>query len=212
MPRKQEHSEGPGAGGFNAPPKNWPASVKFLAKNHWADSIPRNLLSFYVPQQWPLPSPVSTVTPPPTHTPFPIKEATKERRVSIKKITVPSHPAFGQCGLFASTCLPARSHVLDYVGQVRLAADASETSDYILSFDRVTALSLDAEFAGGEGRFCNDYRGVCDKANVEFDPYRDSKTGQVKMGIWVLAKDIKKGDELCVSYGKGWWRERGLIP
>ncbi|KAJ3175929.1 hypothetical protein HDU87_005593 [Geranomyces variabilis] len=198
---------------FAPPPKNWPAGVKFLATNHWSDSIPLELLAFYVPKQWPPPpqSPASAATPPPTHTPFPVKEATKERRVSVKKITDPSHPAFGQCGLFAATALAARTHILDYVGQVRLAADASETSDYILSFDRVTGLSLDAEFAGGEGRFCNDFRGVCAKANVEFDPYRDSKTGQVKMGIWVLAKDIKKGDELCVSYGKGWWRERGLI-
>ncbi|KAJ3147550.1 hypothetical protein HDU86_007948 [Geranomyces michiganensis] len=204
MPRPRG---GGASDGFSVPPKNWPPSVRFLPRSEWA-AIPAALREFYVPRRWPTPH---GEAPPPTHTPFPLKEPTKDRRVLVKKITDPSHPAFGQCGLFAASLLPARSHVLDYIGQVRLSADASQTSDYILSFDRVTGLSIDAEHAGGEGRFCNDFRGVCEKANVEFEPYRDSTTGEVKMGIWVLAKDIKKGDELCVSYGKGWWRERGLI-
>ncbi|TPX53769.1 hypothetical protein PhCBS80983_g06169 [Powellomyces hirtus] len=102
-------------------------------------------------------------------------------------------------------------HVLDYIGQVHLAATASTTSDYILSFDRVTGLSVDAAQAGNEGRFINDFRGVAAKPNVEFETYRDAKTGEVKMGVWVGGKEIRKGEELCVSYGKGFWKERGLI-
>lgn len=31
------------------------------------------------------------------------------------------------------------------------------------------------------------------------------------MGIWVLHNSIKKGSELLVSYGKGFWSARGLL-
>jgi hypothetical protein len=30
------------------------------------------------------------------------------------------------------------------------------------------------------------------------------------MGVFALTKEIAKGSELCVTYGKGFWSARGL--
>ncbi|KAI8819344.1 uncharacterized protein EV422DRAFT_497813 [Fimicolochytrium jonesii] len=176
-------------------PKGWPTTVEYLRQNRWARGVPASVKAHYLPSGWPLQkaaNPFDPVTP-------------------ARFIMSASHPAHGQNGLFASAKLEPRQHVCDYIGELHAADTASTTSDYILSFDRYTGLSVDAEKAGGVGRFINDFRGVATRPNVEFETYRDAKTGEVRMGVWVLGKSIKKGEELCISYGKGWWLDRGLI-
>ncbi|KAJ3316132.1 hypothetical protein HDU76_002058, partial [Blyttiomyces sp. JEL0837] len=49
-------------------------------------------------------------------------------------------------------------------------------------------------------------------ANVEFSTYRDANTGEIRMGIFVVSKKtILPGEELLLSYGKGFWAARGLL-
>ncbi len=123
------------------------------------------------------------------------------------------HPAFGQHGLFAAETLPSESFILDYVGQVVLDSQASQTSDYTMSFVKgltgIQDLAIDAEKAGNEARFINDYRGIAQEPNAQFQNYRNA-LGKVCVGVWVLkrAGKIKKGDEIMVSYGKGFWANR----
>jgi SET domain-containing protein len=87
----------------------------------------------------------------------------------------------------------------------------SKTSDYTMSFVRnmphCEDLVIDAELIGNEARHINDYRGVAEKPNAEFKNYRDSN-GKVRVGVWVLNEKIKKGSEILVSYGKGFWKAR----
>lgn len=89
---------------------------------------------------------------------------------------------------------------------------------------------------GNEARFINDYRGVADRPNAEFkevwnerrkergmvsQPTADqlsfsvTVTYVVSQGVWVLpegksgkGKGIKKGQEILVSYGRGFWGAR----
>lgn len=58
---------------------------------------------------------------------------------------------------------------------------------------------------GNAARFVNDYRGIGSKPNCEFRT--SSSEGYLRMEIWTLT-EIKKGDELLISYGKGWWGAR----
>jgi len=127
--------------------------------------------------------------------------------VRIRPITAPSHPACGQSGLFAARTLPARSWVVDYLGVYHTQDESDPASDYDIVLDRDSGVAVDAATCGNEARFVNDYRGVADRANVEFrDRRADGR--QARIAIYVGARDVRKGQELLVSYGKGFWDAR----
>jgi SET domain-containing protein len=108
-------------------------------------------------------------------------------------------------------------------------------SDYDLWLDRDAGVAVDAAAAGNEARFVNDYRGVRARPNAEFRECWDPRVGQKCMAVFVLpagkkamaaaagagekgpkkggaaaaaAAGIAKGEEICVSYGKGFWGKR----
>jgi len=60
---------------------------------------------------------------------------------------------------------------------------------------------------GNQARFINDYRGIANKPNAIFLDGRTS-SDELIMSIWSSNQEIKKGDEILVSYGKSWWRSR----
>lgn len=139
--------------------------------------------------------------------------------VKITPITETTHPADGQCGLFASQHLPPDTLILPYLGYVHDETDIDENSNYDLSLDREHGIGVDATNVGNEARFINDYRGVSAGPNAEFrDIFVDLGNGKVekRIGVFVLsagksnkrAKGIAKGEEILVSYGKGFWTQR----
>ena len=139
--------------------------------------------------------------------------------VKITPILDPAHPAHGQHALYANQHLPPDSFILPYLGYVHDQTDLNETSDYDLSLDRELGIGVDASKMGNEARFINDYRGVGSATNAEFrDIYVDIGSGKVekRVGVFVLSagksgkrtKGVGKGQEILVSYGKGFWSER----
>lgn len=111
------------------------------------------------------------------------------------------------------------SFVLPYLGYVHSRAETDESSDYDLSLDREHGIGVDASQMGNEARFINDYRGVSKGPNAEFrDVYIDLGNGKVekRVGVFILragksgknSKGVAKGQEILVSYGKGFWNER----
>ncbi|KAJ3254348.1 hypothetical protein HK103_007230 [Boothiomyces macroporosus] len=172
-------------------PKNWPKEIRYLNSNEWKQppalytspsATDKDILSYDANITGPC------------------------KLVRITRITDESHPAFPAYGLYSTAVIPAKTLILNYIGVVESEQEASQTSDYILHFDK--EFSVDAEFAGNEGRFVNDFRGIGEKPNVKFELYKNKK-GQVNMGIWSIAK-IPKGTELLVTYGKGFWQQRGI--
>ncbi|KZT74883.1 hypothetical protein DAEQUDRAFT_720067 [Daedalea quercina L-15889] len=126
----------------------------------------------------------------------------------IRPITESSHPAHGQFGLFAVKRIPPRTHIVDYIGEVH--CDDRLGSDYDLSLYRTPAgfsVGIDAQRMGNEARFVNDYRAIKSKPNAFFDERR-TEGGELRMSVWSGSDPIKKGDEILVSYGKGWWQAR----
>lgn len=141
--------------------------------------------------------------------------------VKITPITDALHPACGQAGLFATRALPAGSLILPYVGELHPAdAAAHSSSDYDLWLDRSGDVAVDAARMGNEARFVNDYRGVPGvvRPNAEFGEVWDVRRGEKGMAVFVLpagkkAKGkggggIAKGQEILVSYGRGFWEKR----
>jgi hypothetical protein len=148
--------------------------------------------------------------------------------VKITPISTPSHPANGQSGLFATKDLKPGTFILQYLGEVHAPSLASApspnsapnidphaNSDYDLSLDREHGIGIDADKRGNEARFINDYRGIADKPNAEFKEIWDERRKERGMGVWVLkegksgkAKGIRKGEEILVSYGRGFWGAR----
>ncbi|KAL2069882.1 hypothetical protein VTL71DRAFT_14561 [Oculimacula yallundae] len=122
---------------------------------------------------------------------------------------------------------PSSSTGLDTPGSVQTEnaddikdkqSDPHAHSNYDLSLDRLSGLGIDADKRGNEARFINDYRGVAAKANAEFLDVWDGKRGERGIGVWVLregknvkgkgGKGIRKGEEILVSYGRGFWGAR----
>jgi hypothetical protein len=63
------------------------------------------------------------------------------------------------------------------------------------------------QVAGNEARFVNDFRGVADRPNCVFNTFVD-QWGRLQMGVFVGNRPVGKGEELLVSYGKGFWAAR----
>jgi hypothetical protein len=187
-------------------PKQWPAGIDYLTKPVYSKTIssadlPRLNLK-----------PVSIEAIPPSNGSCCL--------VRITSITAPAHPAQGQYGLFAASRLSAGSFILFYLGFVHSESDADVTSDYDLSLDRELGIGVDATNMGNEARFINDYRGISSSGpNAEFkEVWIPVGKGEAekRMAVYVLpagksgkrAKGIGKGEEILVSYGKGFWKER----
>lgn len=141
--------------------------------------------------------------------------------VKITPVSDLAHPAHGQHALFVTQHLQPDTFILPYLGYVHDQTDADEESDYDLSLDRELAIGVDASKMGNEARFINDYRGIAAAPNAEFrDIFVDLGNCRVqkRVGVFVLsagksgkrAKGISRGQEILVSYGKGFWTERGM--
>ncbi|EIN13630.1 hypothetical protein PUNSTDRAFT_48569 [Punctularia strigosozonata HHB-11173 SS5] len=170
-------------------PPRWPSHVEYIPSQVYDRSVPHELLCLIRGNQLCPPTRVSSVT--------------------IRPVTERSHPAFGQHGLFAAKRIPPRSHIIDYAGEVH--ADDRPSSDYDLSLHRTRdgiSIGVDASRKGNEARFVNDYRGIRDRPNAVFQEGRPVPDGELRMSIWSSSECIRKGDEILVSYGKGWWQAR----
>jgi len=170
-------------------PKGWPADVVHISASKYHSSVPKELLS-----QLRGAKPSKNVPPCPL--------------VRIRRIDEAGHPAKGQSGLFVAKKIPPNTFILFYLGEVH--ADAREAADYDLSLFRThegVSIGVDAQKMGNEARFINDYRGVAAKPNAIFKEMR-TEAGELLMGIWSTTTEIKKGQEILVSYGKGWWKAR----
>lgn len=187
-------------------PKGWPKEIQYLQAPSYTDRISKGILT-------------ALHSKPPAEPVVPAVDG-PSTNVVIKAIASPQHPANGQYGLFANKRLMPDSLILFYIGVIHGQAETDLTSDYDLSLDRELGVAVDAATAGNEARFINDYRGIREKGpNAEFrEAWVASSRGgfERRMAVFVLpagksgkrSAGIKKGEEILVSYGKGFWNER----
>ncbi|KAF2457452.1 hypothetical protein BDY21DRAFT_272771, partial [Lineolata rhizophorae] len=207
-------------------PKNWPPNLTYLTSPIYSASItPELRASLTTTTTSPSASPPSSnptpTNPITTHPPSPFRlPAGPSPHVRIAPITTPAHPAHAQHGLFAATHLPPSSPIVLYLGVVHDSSSSDPTSSYDLSLDRDRGLGVDARRCGNEARFVNDYRGVRPLGpNAEFrDVWVEVGRGRRErmVGVFVVGvgrmgrgkRGIAKGEEVVVSYGKGFWKGR----
>ncbi|KAL7962281.1 hypothetical protein V8C34DRAFT_206550 [Trichoderma compactum] len=196
-------------------PKNWPATLPYLKAPLYGKDISATHMQLLrtKPHDGAIDQvPIAPASSPATETPCP--------RVKIQAITDRNHPAYGQFGLFAAQDVAPGELILAYLGRLHGRATTSEESDYDLWLDREMDVAVDAAREGNEGRFVNDYRGIegKERANARFGNVFCERWGEVCVGVWAVGGGkkmkkksqggIKKGEEILVSYGKGFWEER----
>ena len=188
-------------------PKGWPPHLPYLISPTHSKLLAKDQLTALRTNSPSLPQIPAEAT----ATPYPV--------VKITPITNPSHPANGQAGLFATRHLKPGAFILLYLGNAHPEHDPSAaSSDYDLWLDRDAGIAVDAARSGNEARFVNDYRGVKDRHNAEFKEVWSARHGQRCMAVFALpetkrrdkrvAAGIAKGEEILVSYGKGFWGHR----
>lgn len=193
-------------------PKGWPPGVVYLTSPVYS----KKLKAAAVTQLNADPDNAAAAA---TPTGLILRSAQTSAKVKVTPITAGSHPASGQYGLFAAEHLPPDTLVVTYIGYVHPAEETDKTSDYDLSIDRELGIGVDAARMGNEARFVNDYRGVASAPNAEFrDVWLElaKSKHEKRLGIFVLSagkagrrsQGIRKGEEILVSYGKGFWTER----
>ena len=191
--------------GSSRKPKGWPDQITFLAKPTYS-----NLMDPYIIQKLHSKPAGAKVHP---HVSGPCAA------VNIRLILSSGHPAYQQRGLFASRDLAPGSLILPYIGFVHGPQDTDHESTYDLSLDRELGVGVDATTMGNEARFINDYRGISSSGpNAEFKEVWvevGKENTERRMAVYVLhagksgrrSSGIKKGEEILVSYGKGFWKE-----
>ncbi|KAL3421977.1 SET domain-containing protein [Phlyctema vagabunda] len=190
-------------------PKNWPSQIPYLSVPSYSATLPREARSSLLVRSREARDIPSEIAKGPSST------------VHIKPISSPAHPACGQSGLFTNKALKPGDFVIQYLGVYHTTTsrpdDPHAKSDYDLSLDREMGIGIDADQMGNEARFINDYRGVAQRPNAEFKEIWDPKRKEKGIAVWVLGagksgnngfKGIKKGEEILVSYGKGFWGAR----
>ena len=122
-----------------------------------------------------------------------LRSSRPSKKVYIKKITDPHHPAHGEFGLYCAlpSGLPPGAWILDYVGHITLGEHQDKSSDYVSDFGEASELACDANTYGNEARFLNDFRNTGCYPNVEFNTRRDSN-GELRQGVFVKNKKDAK--------------------
>lgn len=188
------------------PPKGWDPRLPYLISPTHSKLVTKDQLASLKTNCPSLPQIPSQAT----QAPYPA--------VKITPITTPTHPANGQSGLFATRPLKPGAFVLLYLGNLHPEGDPSAaSSDYDLWLDREAGVAVDAQRCGNEARFVNDYRGVGARPNAEFREVWSARHGLRCMAVFALPEGkrekkgsggVRKGEEILVSYGKGFWGHR----
>ena len=224
MARQQGHD--------STPPPGWPTGVVYLTKPRLSPTFPAPLQPLLTPSasssgkavSRPVPHPaqlaIKTITTP-GHPAQGQAGLFVKKKIGPNELLVPYlgvvHASFTRdpdIGLEDGASSPSPSP------SPATGPDEHAESDYDLSLLRLSSadprnpfpgyhisIGVDAARCGNAGRFVNDYRGIGTAANAEFR-LGQAETGELRMEIWSLKSGVGKGDEILVSYGKGWWGAR----
>ena len=125
--------------------------------------------------------------------------------LQIRKSTVPN----AGLGLFARRAFKKGEIVARYTGDLIETQAGEEHRDgfggskYVLEMSE--RVSVDAARTNtADGRMCNDPRGSGKRANVKFSVNQQTKTATVR-----AKRAIAAGEELLLSYGRGFWTAQG---
>lgn len=205
------------------PPANWPHKTIYLTRPKLTSKFPSSLLPFFhtsggkfapKPTAHPGHIQIKTVSDP-SHPAYGQCGLVAKKKISPGELIIP------YLGVIHATFVRAEDTESTPEIEQLIQLDAEHCdSDYDLCLVRISAsdprnpfpglhvsIGVDAAKAGNAARFINDYRGVGTTPNAEFR-VGTGEAGELRMEVWSLKSGVNKGDELLVSYGKGWWNAR----
>jgi len=106
-------------------------------------------------------------------------------------------------GLFAERDFKVNEKVTVYTGDWLYENDEVWGGNYVLSYSQEKMIDA-ARTNTAPGRFANDPKGSGKEANTAFRPDRRRRMVALR-----ATRPIKKGDEIFVSYGRGYWSAHG---
>ena len=127
----------------------------------------------------------------------------------VKRSTIPG----GGNGLFAARDIPAGTRI-DYTGDRVPLDDENDGGAYFLEISKTTAIDA-ARTNSNVARWINDPKGTDETANCTFVVYTPAGAGPGGRRAGVRTRRlIKKGEEILVCYGVGYWgfRYAGELP
>jgi len=111
------------------------------------------------------------------------------------------HPCEGQRGLYTTLARGRGEKIIRYIGVVKKRIAGDTGNDYLFAVADMDA-DLDAERAGNEGRYVNDFRGIAPSKNVQLV---DSRAASGELEVWFEAvHPIQPGEELLTCYGRNY--------
>lgn len=113
----------------------------------------------------------------------------------IKASTIP----LAGMGLYAERDFPAGTHIADYTGDILTLRQASDGGPYCLQLNSRTCIDA-SRTNSASGRWANDPRGSDRGPNSSFVLNTRNRTGRLQ-----ASRMIRKGEEILVSYGQGYW-------
>eukprot|EP01012_Entosiphon_sulcatum_P065183 TRINITY_DN94062_c0_g1_i1.p1 TRINITY_DN94062_c0_g1~~TRINITY_DN94062_c0_g1_i1.p1 ORF type:complete len:384 (+),score=44.85 TRINITY_DN94062_c0_g1_i1:34-1185(+) len=119
--------------------------------------------------------------------------------VTIRPIVDTSHPLRGERGVFALHQIAAGTLLFPYAGLV----GPHKVGRYVAEL--CCGWAVDAESAGNESRFINDWHGIAKAPNCRFEEQRCPKTGKYLVVVRCVT-EVPAGKELLIDYGRGFWK------
>lgn len=104
-------------------------------------------------------------------------------------------------GLRACREIPAKSHVIEYTGELLGPEDEERVSDYLFELDQFEGWFVDAAKFGNLARFIN-HQCIQPNCHVRYANFRNGGPTQEKIQIFSNRK-IRKGEELTIDYTGG---------
>lgn len=129
----------------------------------------------------------------------------QQPKVSAPVLEVgPSQLPFANRGLFTRSAIPKDATIVEYTGRISSWADCNQMggdNNYLYYIDEEHVIDASRE-DDSLGRYANDahglkrVRGLLNNARFVEEGYR----------VYIVAtRDIRKGEEIFVSYGKEYW-------
>ncbi len=127
---------------------------------------------------------------------------------SIKTVEEPTHPCFGQLGLFSKCNLKANSYLGEYTGRVFVEmVESVYKSKYLVDYSNPGVEGLEMVVAdggdeGNETRFINDMRNTGKEPNVRM---KRMWAGGMMRPFVQLITNVAESEEFLTDYGDKYW-------
>jgi SET domain-containing protein len=122
-----------------------------------------------------------------------------EKELEVKPSSL---PGTGQ-GLFTKTAIPKDSYIIEYKGRITTWAEAKDDWQNVYLYTVNAKHVIDARYQKKSlGRYVNDAAGLTRIKGITNNARFVNEGTRVFI---VAAKNIKAGEEILVSYGKGYW-------